>query len=307
MAPRIRIGPVLDPLITAAVIAGGATIVSDETADAVIWTDPFDIEWLLANLTDQTRWVSLPAAGVDRFVAAGIVTPGRIWTATKGVYGDAVAEHAVALLLSCSRHIVAAARRSTWMSDPGWRLSGQTIAVLGTGGIGANVAAKLAPFGAKCIGLNRTGTPAEGFSAVHKIDALVEILQEARVAIVALPYTEATKALIGAEELDALGSDGILVNVARGEIVQTSALVSALADGRLGAAALDVTDPEPLPDDHPLWGLDNALVTPHTANPFTRIPWRPNVREYAEHLRVNVGRFNTGEELQGQVDLALGY
>ncbi|MFE9327526.1 NAD(P)-dependent oxidoreductase [Nocardia sp. NPDC052278] len=308
MNTPIFLGPREHPLLSAAAAEAGADLVTDPAqANALIWTDPFDVKGLRAAIGDRTRWVSLPVAGVDRYVAAGIITADRQWTATKGTYGNTVGEHAVALLLACNRHLIGAARRTTWVSDPGRRLRGQTVAILGTGGIGGATARMLAPFGVRTIGVNRSGTAATGFDTVAAVSDLDSVLFRAQAAIVGLPYTEQTRGLLGERELSALGADGVLINVARGEIVDSEALLACLTSGRLGAAALDVTDPEPLPDGHPLWSLPNVLITPHTANPFVGLPWEPNVEEYADHIRRNVAAFASGAPLEGLVDTKKGY
>jgi phosphoglycerate dehydrogenase-like enzyme len=120
--------------------------------------------------------------------------------------------------------------------------------------------------------------------------------------VLAAPLTDQTRGLIGERELDLIGPDGWLVNVARGPIVQTDALVAALREERLGGACLDVTDPEPLPDGHPLWDFENVLVTPHVANPPDL-----EIDLLAARVAENVRRFAAGQSLTGQIDPGLGY
>ena len=116
------------------------------------------------------------------------------------------------------------------------------------------------------------------------------------------PLTPATEGLIGARELDLIGPDGVLVNVGRGALVDTGALVAALRAGRLGSALLDVTDPEPLPDGHPLWSDPRALITPHVANTRAQLD-----AALAQRVEENVVRFRAGEELLGPIDPVAGY
>jgi phosphoglycerate dehydrogenase-like enzyme len=304
----VYFGPVRHPDVEARLVAAGAELV-DAPADAraLIWTDPFKARDLIGALHPVVEWVSLPMAGVDRLIAAGFIDNTRVWTATKGVYADAVAEHAIALLLACSRRIAAAVRRGSWSSDPGWRLRGERIAILGAGGIGRAVADRLVAFGAIPIGFNSDGRPAPGFAETARSSALAETLAGCRGLIIAVPFTAETNGLVGERELEALGPDGVVVNVARGEIIDQQALVTALADGRLGGAGLDVTDPEPLPDGHPLWSLANAVVTSHNANPYRQLPWDACVAEYAEHLAGNVAALASGQPLDGVVDVSKGY
>jgi phosphoglycerate dehydrogenase-like enzyme len=134
------------------------------------------------------------------------------------------------------------------------------------------------------------------------LDALDEVLGDALVVVLALALTPATQRVIGARQLDLMREDAWLVNVARGAHVDTGALVDALQRRQIGGAALDVTDPEPLPAGHPLWAFDNALVTPHTAN-----PWQTAQPLLAARIRDNVRRFRERAQLLGVVDLDAGY
>jgi D-3-phosphoglycerate dehydrogenase len=131
---------------------------------------------------------------------------------------------------------------------------------------------------------------------------LGEVWPRADVVVVAAPATGATQHLLGEEELRALPSGAWIVNVARGSLIDTDALVRVLRDGAIAGAALDVTDPEPLPDGHPLWSEPRALITPHTANPPQAL-----VRRLAQRVEENVRRFGAGEELLGVIDLDRDY
>jgi phosphoglycerate dehydrogenase-like enzyme len=253
------------------------------------------------------RWVSLPSAGADALLADGTIDGTRVWTGTKTVFCDCIAEQAVALLLACARRIPEACRTPTWHHWEGWRLRGTTVTVVGTGGIGASVASKLAPFGAECIGINRSGHPVAGFTEVLPIDRLVEAFDRSRAGVVCLPSTTATLGMIGAAEFAALGPDGILVNVGRGDVVDQDAIVEALQRGALGGAGLDVTTPEPLPNAHPLWRIPTVVVTSHSANPWKKLGWDAHEREYAAHLAHNVRAFGAGQPLDGVIDPDLGY
>jgi D-3-phosphoglycerate dehydrogenase len=171
------------------------------------------------------------------------------------------------------------------------------VAVVGAGGIGRALIELLAPFGVDVVAITRSGA-----DDTLPADRLGEVLPAAGHVVLAAPATAATRHLIGAPELDAMRDDAWLVNVARGSLVDTDALVAALARGAIGGAALDVTEPEPLPDDHPLWREPRALITPHVANP------PGTLRRYlAERVRENVGRFAAGEPLRSVVDADAGY
>ncbi len=150
--------------------------------------------------------------------------------------------------------------------------------------------------------VRRHVAPIEGAAQVVGPDDLHGALEGARLVVLALALTPETAGIIGAAELRCMEDDAWLVNVARGAHVVTDDLVDALRNGIIGGAALDVTDPEPLPDDHPLWTLDNCLITPHTAN-----TWQMAEPLFAERVGANVGRYLRKEPLLGLVDPELGY
>lgn len=303
---RVAVSPVALDEIERAVRAGGGEPSDLASADAIVWVDPRDPAALAAALDGSpARWVQLPFAGIETFFEAGVVDPSRTWTCTKGAYGPATAEQALALMLAAARLLHRHARaRSWWREGTGGhrRLAGTTAVVVGTGGIGSALAEMLRPLRVRVIGVNRSGRPVAWAERVAGASHLAEVTAEADWLIVAAPLTPATRGLVGKDVLAAMRPDAWLVNVARGGLVDTDALVAALRDERIGGAALDVTDPEPLPDDHPLWGFDNVIVTSHTAN--TR---EMAVPELAAMVERNVARFAAGEPLEGIVDPALGY
>ena len=181
------------------------------------------------------------------------------------------------------------------------------VTVLGAGAIGRRLAELLAPHGVELVAVTRRGVTVEGFVRTYGPDRLVTAVSGARFLVITAPLTEATRGLVDGAVLDALGPRGTLVNLARGPIVDTEALVERLRDGRLGCAMLDVTDPEPLPDGHPLWKLDNALITPHVANPNAGNPWDSHLPELLEYLANNVRAFAEGRPRDGTIDIAAGY
>lgn len=306
--PRIAIAPVATDELKAAVRNGGGEPVDDATtADALVWVNPRDPQGL-ADLLGKSaaRWVQLPFAGIERFIAAGVVDPERTWTCTKGVYGPACAEHVVALMLAAARRLNDHIPATTWRSDgfgsPERRLAGTTALVIGTGGIGSALVPMLEPFDVRSIGMNRSGKPLEGAHRTVKVDELLDVVGEADWVVLAAASTPETRHLIDDEVMTAMRDTAWIVNVARGAIVDTDSLVTALQSGRIGGAALDVTDPEPLPDGHPLWELPNAIITPHVAN-----TWDMAVPELVGMVERNVAHFREGQPLEGLVDPAAGY
>ena len=176
------------------------------------------------------------------------------------------------------------------------------MVVLGAGGITTSLLQLLAPFRCPVTVVRRSGEPVEGAARTVAMDELDAVLADALVVVLALALTPETRHVIGAGQLAAMRDDAWLVNVARGPHVDTDALVTALRDGAIGGAGLDVTDPEPLPDGHPLWSLPNCLITPHTAN-----PWQTAQPLLARRITDNVRRSAAGEPLVGLVDLDRGY
>ena len=294
-------GPVA-PVVAAAVRDGGGDLVEPDEAEALVWTDPADaggLKDLLAGRPGIT-WVQLPFAGVDRFL--GLFDDGRTWTSTKGAYSEPVAEHALALALAGLRQLPRRARAREWGDQAGLRLAGAPVTMLGGGGITEALLRLLAPFHVDATVLRRHPADVPGAARVVGPDGLDGALASARVVFVALALTPETTGLMGAPQFERMRDEGWLVNVGRGAHVVTDDLVSALRSGTIGGAALDVTDPEPLPAGHPLWDLDNCLITPHTAN-----TWEMAEPLFAERVAANVRRRAAGQPLLGVVDPALGY
>lgn len=290
------------PWLGDAVREAGGEVSSVDGADAVVWSDPYDAAGLAAVLAARPDlpWVQLPFAGIDPFL--DVLDHDRVWTCGKGVYAEPVAEMALALLLACCRDLQQYARAATWTSDHGTNLLGARVTVLGGGAITTSLLRLLGGFGCHVTVVTRHPRPIDGAEEVVGPDELTAVASRTDALVLALALTPETERIVDAELLAALPDDAVLVNVARGQHVDTAALVAALQAGRLRAAGLDVTDPEPLPDDHPLWTLDGVLVTPHTAN--TKAMGRPLL---AGRVRENVRRRIAGEALLGRVDPDLGY
>lgn len=303
----VAIEPAVEEGLIEAVTGGGAEVGDAAQADALVWTDPSNPGGL-KELLEKTpaTWVQLPFAGIESFVRSGVVDEDHTWTCTKGVYGPACAEHALALMLAGSRHLQAHARARTWrgvgFGSPERRMAGSTAVIVGTGGIGRALVPLLTPLNVSCIGVNRSGRPLAGAERTVTSDALDEVLAEADYVVLAAALTPATEHMFSAPQFEAMKTDSWLVNVARGGLVDTKDLVAALQEGQIGGAAVDVTEPEPLPDGHSLWDRDDVLITPHVAN-----TWDMALPELRAIVRRNVASFTAGAELEGLVDPALGY
>jgi phosphoglycerate dehydrogenase-like enzyme len=300
--PVIATAPVSARWIDAAVVEGGAELGAPEAATAVVWTQADDPDGLrsLLDANPQIDWVQLPWAGIEPYVP--LLSHDRTWTCAKGVYSDPVAEHALALLLAGFRHLHAYARAESWSDQVGRNLLGASVTIFGGGGIAESLIGLLAPFRCTITVVRNTPAPMPGVDRVLGPGDRMTALRDADAVVLALPLLPSTEGVIGPDELAAMAPHAWLVNVARGAHVQTDALVAALESGAIGGAALDVTDPEPLPDDHRLWSLPNAIVTPHTGN--TKAMARPLL---GARIRENVRRYANGEAFVGLVDVDAGY
>jgi phosphoglycerate dehydrogenase-like enzyme len=303
-ALRVAIGPDRESFAVEAVLAGGGEVVdASSAADALVWLETADTSGLRRALAATgARWVQLSSAGVEPVAAAGLLDAERTWTCAKGLYAEPVAEHALMLALASLRLLPERVRAATWGPEGGESLYDQPVTILGGGGITASLLALLAPFRAAATVVRRTPDPVPGASRTVATSDLMTALPGARVVFLALALTPETERIIGAEQLAAMGRDSWLVNVARGQHVDTAALVAALEGGVIAGAGLDVTDPEPLPDGHPLWTQQRCIITPHTAD----TPQMTNV-PLARRIRDNVVSFAAGKLLQGWVDPVAGY
>ncbi|HAS11008.1 MAG TPA: hydroxyacid dehydrogenase [Acidimicrobiaceae bacterium] len=290
------------PWLADAVRAGGAEPVTEGRADAVVWTDPKDAAGLRRLLDDQPTidWVQLPWAGIEPFV--DVLDHDRRWTCGKGVYADPVAEQALMLALAGLRGMGTYARATTWEGPIGRNLLGARVVIVGGGGISESLVRLLEPFRCEIVVVRRTEQPFPGATRTVTQQHLDDELPDADLVVLAVALTPETEGLLDARRLRLLPSHAWLVNVARGRHIVTDDLVEVLAEGAIGGAGLDVVDPEPLPDGHPLWTLPNCFITPHVGNtPEMAVPL------LSARVRENVRRYLAGEELLGPVDVDAGY
>jgi len=299
---RIFVGPQADPDTVAAVSAAGATVVDDVLdAEMVVLTGGGAAA--LRELDHPgLRHVQLPGAGVEKLISDGALRRGVTYLSAVGAYGPACAEHALALMLALARRLDEYVQGRRWDRVDGTTVFGSRVCIAGAGGIGQELIRLLRPFGVTVDAVSRTGHPIEGAHRVLTPDRLLDAVSEADFVVNALPDTPATRAMFGREELTAMKTSAYLVNVGRGPTIDTTALVTALESNSIAGAGLDVTDPEPLPDGHPLWSTPRTIITCHTANPGVLI--RP---ARLERTAENVRRIIAGEEPIGVVDLDRGY
>lgn len=248
-------------------------LVSPETVDGVLdelangAEALFTFEWDDRFATPSLAWVQAISAGVDQFPVDVLRESDVVLTSARGAQTPAVAEHAVALLWACVRGIGPAVRRSArheWQPKRAAEVRGLTVTIVGMGSIGTEVARMLSLLGATVIGVRRNPAPSDYAERVVGVDQLLDVLARSDAVVCALPNSDDTQHLIGNEALNALGH-GWLVNVGRGSTLDEEALAEALVDGDLIGAGIDVTEVEPLPEDSPLWDIENLIITPHMA------------------------------------------
>lgn len=276
----------------------------DGSATVLVMVFPVSVDEVRALLTANPgiSWVQLPFAGIERYVPTMREHREITWTSAKGVYAPPVAEHALTLTLALLRDLPERVRATSWGAGGGTTLNGLHAVVLGGGGIAREYLRLLKTWDTTVTMVRRSAGEVPGADRTVTQDQLDEVLPGADVVMVAAAATDETRGMIGARQLELMDEHAILVNIARGTLVDTEALVQALAAGSIRAAGLDVTDPEPLPDGHPLWAEPRCLVTPHTADtPQMCIPLI-NARTVR-----NLSARAAGQPLEGQVDADAGY
>jgi D-2-hydroxyacid dehydrogenase (NADP+) len=242
-------------------------------------------------------WVHSIQAGVDRFPFEAFEANDVLLTNSTGIHDRTVGETVAGYLLAFSRRLhdsIANQGERRWDRpewDEAFTLPGSTACVVGTGTLGTGVADILGALGVRVIGVRRSEEPVPGFEEIYANDALHAAVADAEFVIVTVPLTEETRHLFDAEVFDAMSDDAYFVNVARGAVVDERALIDALETDRLAGAALDVFETEPLPEESPLWDLDEVIVTPHCAA-YTR----DYFRDVGDLVRENVERFESDEE-----------
>jgi phosphoglycerate dehydrogenase-like enzyme len=260
----------------------------------------------------RLRWIHSPAVGVGSMLFPEMVAAPILMTNSRGVAAQTIAEHVVACVLALFRKLPLAIRSQAareWAQTaiaappPVRMLAGSRVLLVGLGAIGTAVAQKMLALGTTVGAVRRdVSAPVPDGVDVHPPGSLRDVLGSADIVVIAAPETAETRGLIGRDELRAMRRDAVLVNIARGAVVDEAALADALANGTLGGAALDVFEHEPLPGDSPLWTHPSVLITPHTS--WIRADhWDVMSKLFADNLR----RFEAGEPLANAVDKHAGY
>lgn len=259
---------------------------------------------------ENIKVVQTSMAGVESLNDAGIFATegGPRWANAAGLYADTVAESSIGMLLA-QIHLLKTAITGRSFSveseideNKRWLSDGATVAVIGAGGIGKRLIEMLQVFNVDTIAVNRSGNPVPGADQTYAIEDAGHVWEQADYFVLIMPVTEKTHHMVNRDVLARMKPSAVVVNVGRGRLINTDDLLDALQRGVIAGAALDVTDPEPLPDGHPLWDLDNCLITPHTANTMS------SVRRLTGGLAVrNMVEFERGEKMSTEIDLEAGY
>ena len=256
------------------------------------------------------RWFQQWGAGADWLMKRPeVADKDFVLTNVSGIHAVPISEHIFAFLLAFARQFPSATRdqlSATWSQrevQPAFELAGKTMLLLGVGAIGARTAQLAQAFGMRVVGVRRNADKRlEPIDEMVPLDALQRVLPEADVVVLTLPLTPDTHHIIGEAELRVFKDTALLVNIGRGGLVDEPALVRALEEGRLAGAGLDVFETEPLPEDSPLWGMENVIITPHTSGDT------PHYDERALEIFLdNLRRYAKGEPLTHVVDKRLGY
>jgi phosphoglycerate dehydrogenase-like enzyme len=251
----------------------------------------------------RLSWLQAMGAGVD-WALVPALPANVVVTRVPGVFGPWMREYVLGWCLSITQRTEtyrSAQRERRWREEilPE-RLAGKTMTIVGLGDIGRTIASGARALGVRVTGVNRSGRPVRGVERVFRLRQLDRALGEADFVIVVLPLTDDTRGLVGARALAAMKPTAWLFNIGRGAVVDEAALVDALKARRIGGAVLDVFPTEPLPPEHPLWTLDNAVVTPHISGPSTPPEITPVFND-------NLARWLAGRPLRHVVDRARGY
>ena len=286
---------------------------AEPTADEIAAADAV-IAWratpeMLA--APRLRWIHSGGAGVDGFDLAAIGARGITLTNSSGIAAPNIAEHVLGMMIALARRLptlVRAQARHEWRDHQTHaevsELGGSSLLIVGVGDIGRAVASRATAFDMRLSGVRRRpdADPPPGFERIFGADALHKAIASADHVVITLPGTRQTARLFDAAAFAAMKPGAIVYNVGRGSVIDTAALVDALQSGHLGGAGLDVTDPEPLPQDSPLWEMENVLITSHTSGATPR---------YWDRLRpliaANIRRIQRGERPRNVVDLDAGY
>lgn len=267
-----------------------------------------NVPTLFLKWASSLRWLQLNNAGTEGY-CDGSLPKGVILTNATGAYGLAVSEHMIGMLFALQKKLNLYSRNQaahTWKKEGHVRvIEGSRVLIIGLGDIGTAFARKMKALGCKTIGIKRReGRKPSGVDDLFTQERLDQQLPRADIVALCLPGNADTCQMLNRERIGMLKSSAVVLNVGRGTTLDTEALTEALAEGRIAGAALDVTDPEPLPSSHPLWGMENVILTPHVAGGFS-LP--ETLDQILDICIANLECYQVGRPLRNVIDFQTGY
>ncbi len=265
------------------------------------------VDWDGVVRQGRLQWIQSSAAGMDHCLVPSVIDSEIIVTSASGVLSNQVAEHTLGLIIGWCRNLPTFFRQQQtheFVRRPTCDLTHQTVGIVGLGGVGRRLSEVLRPFDTRILAVDLY--PIDKPDTVDELwapDRLDDLIRECKILILCAPLNESTRGMISREQFAAMRDDALLVNAARGPLVDTGALLEALQTKQIAGAVMDVTDPEPLPEDHPLWDLPNVMITPHVAGQYAR-----RIGNMTRLLCENIRRWQTGRPLVNRLEeKALGF
>lgn len=296
--------------------AQGAEVIFEQCDGNVTDEELGDMDIIIGNISEERlkyakklKWIQLNSAGVEPYIKEGVLPKGALLTNSTGAYGLAISEHMIGMLLSLFKKLNLYRdnqNQGLWKDEGNVKsIYGSTILVVGLGDIGGEFAKRVKALGAYTIGVRRVNAEKPDYlDEIHLTEDIDKLLPRVDVVALSLPGTKATYKMFSKEKFELMKDGAVLLNVGRGTTVDTDDLCSALESGKLSGCGLDVTDPEPLPSDHRLWKMKNAVITPHISGDFHLRQTHDRIVRIASD---NLKRYINGEELNGVVDFTTGY
>ncbi len=275
-----------------------------EDIDILVCFNPFNR--LQVNMFPNLKWIQLLSAGVNQVPTEEVLKRNILVTNNRGGYSIPIAEWIVLKTLEMfknSKEFFEKQKNKVWKVNTHLlELYGKTVGFIGTGSIAKEAAKRFEGFGVNIIGINTSGKKVEHFHKCYSIDKINDVVKDCHIIVIAVPYTEKTHHLINKQVFESMNDGTYIINIARGSIIDEEALIENLKSGKIKKAALDVFEKEPLPEDSPLWEMDNVYITPHNS-------W---VSEMVYKRRYNITyenlkRYKNNEELLNIIDLRRGY
>lgn len=267
-----------------------------DKADIIFSGHTFPVD--LISKARNLKWIQSMSAGVENYARSKLIPPNVIITKIKGIFGPIMSEYVVGYILAITQNMKKVfhnQKKRCWQPFVVDSIRHKTVGVMGLGSVGAYIAYQVYLMGAVVIALEEQEKRLPYVSQEYPVTEIEEFLGRADFVVLTVPLTDATEGIMGEKEFKMMKKGAYLVNVSRGPLVQEEALLKALKQGTIAGAVLDVFNKEPLPEDHELWDLDNAIITPHISGPD--IP-----EEIAKVFIENLKRFEEGKKLVGVVD-----